>query len=238
MVKSNISILMQGNLIQVDLPSIGPGASRYIAIKAVSPKFAPATPYNYAYLTGNDLVDSVSNRCSLATYVRPNSYTKPDSIASFEDLLRSQTDLLAGFEDLLHIVPADQKECYQFISSYEQLLRSQTVLLSRFRNLLVNSSGLGWSENLLAGDQIAFLSSYEDLLRREAGLYSRFEQRLNPSWSLLGRVYRYDPDGPGGTQSIKPQPRGSFWPASRICCAGRQRSMTESRGWRDALMTM
>jgi hypothetical protein len=113
-------------------------------------------PLQLCILIGNDLVDSVSNRCSLATYVRPNSYNKPECIASFEDLLRSQTDLLAGFEDPLHIVPADRKECYQFISSYGQLLRSQTVLLSRFRNLLVNSSGLGWSENLLAGDQIAF----------------------------------------------------------------------------------
>ena len=190
-------VLHQGNLVRVEIPEIGFNASRYIAIRAVSPNFAPANLYNYAYLTGDDANRS-NNRCQTETYVRPDSYTKQDSISSFEDLLRSQSDLLAGFNDLLHVVPADQKECYQFIASYEQLLRTQNVLFSRFQQLLLNSSGEGWDEQLLVSDQVDFLNSYEDLLRREAGLYAGFQQKLDHSWSVLGRDYRYDPDGPGG----------------------------------------
>ena len=190
--------LLQGNMVQVDIPELDGNASRYIAIRAVSPQFAPATLYNYAYLTADDDGNRSNNRCQAVTYVRPHSYTKQDAIASFEDLLRSQSDLLAGFEDLLHVVPADQGECYQFIASYEQLLRSQNALFSRFQELLYNSSQEGWDEDLLAQDQIDFLASYEDLLRREAGLYAGFSQKLDHCWNALGKDYRYDPDGPGG----------------------------------------
>lgn len=190
-------VLHQGNLVQVEIPEIGFNESRYIAIRAVSPNFAQANLYNYAYLTGDD-ANLSNNRCQTVTYVCPDSYTKQDSIASFEDLLRSQSDLLAGFNDLLQIVPADQKECYQFIASYEQLLRTQNVLFSRFQQLLQNSSGEGWDEELAVSDQIDFLNSYEDLLRRESGLYLGFQQKLDQSWSALGEDYRYDPDGQGG----------------------------------------
>lgn len=189
--------LLQGNMVQVEIPELGGNASRYIAIRAVSPQFAPATLYNYAYLTGDDANRS-NNRCQTRTYVRPDSYTKQDAIASFEELLRSQSDLLAGFERLLLDVPAGQRECYQFIASSEQLLRTQTVLFSRFQELLFNSSGEGWDEDFLASDQIDFLDSYEDLLRREAGLFSGFQQKLCQCWKDLGKDYRYDPDGPGG----------------------------------------
>jgi len=191
-------ILLQGNMVQVDIPGLEGDASRYLAIRAVSPQFAPATLYNYAYLTAyNDDNDS-NNRCETRTYVRLHSYTRKDAIASFEDLLRSQADLLSGFKDLLHTVPVEQKECYQFIASYEQLLRSQNVLFSRFQELLYNSRQEGWDEDLLASDQIDFLDSYEDLLRREAGLYAGFAQKLDHCWKALGKDYRYDPDGPGG----------------------------------------
>lgn len=191
-------VLLQGNMVQVDIPELDGNASRYIAIRAVSPQFAPATLYNYAYLTADDDGNRSNNRCQAVTYVRPHSYSKQDAIASFEDLLRSQSDLLAGFEDLLHTVATDQKECYQFIASYEQLLRSQNVLFSRFQELLYNSSQEGWDEDLLASDQIDFLNSYEDLLRREAGLYAGFGHKLDHCWKALGKDYRYDPDGPGG----------------------------------------
>ncbi len=190
-------VLLQGNMVQVDIPELEGNGSRYIAIRAVSPQFAPATLYNYAYLTADYDGNKSNNRCHTRIYVRPHSYTKQDAIASFEDLLRSQAELLSGFEDLLHAVATDQRECYQFIASYEQLLRSQNVLFSRFQELLYNSSQEGWDEDLLAPDQIAFLDSYEDLLRREAGLYAGFSHKLDHCWNALGKDYRYDPDGPG-----------------------------------------
>lgn len=191
-------VSVQGNLVAIDLPYIEAQSSQYIVIQVVSPEFAPTSLYNYANIIYNGDTNSTNNRDSTTTHVRPLSYTKKDAIASYEDLLRSQSDLLAGFEELLHTVATDQRECYQFIASYEQLLRSQTVLFSRFQELLYNSSGVGWDEDLLASDQVDFLDSYEDLLRREADLYAGFAQKLDHCWSALGRDYRYDPDGPGG----------------------------------------
>ena len=202
---SNIVVLeptdgvsVQGNLVAIDLPYIEAQSSRYIVLQVVSPEFAPTSLYNYVNINYNGDTNSSNNRDSTTTHVRPLSYTKQDAIASYEDLLRNQSELLAGFEELLHAVATNQRDCYQFIASYEQLLRSQTVLFSRFQELLYNSSGVGWDEDLLASDQIAFLDSYEDLLRREAGLYAGFSQKLDHCWSALGRDYRYDPDGPGG----------------------------------------
>ena len=194
--KDGVSV--QGNLVEVDLPTVPPQSSRYIVIQVVSPQFAPTSLYNYVNIRYRDDINSSNDRDSTVTHVRPLSYTKQDATASYEDLLRSQSDLLAGFEDALNSVATDQKECYQFIASCEQLLRSQTVLFSRFQELLYNSSGEGWDDDFLVSDQIAFLASYEDLLRREAGLYAGFSQKLDHCWNALGRDYRYDPDGPGG----------------------------------------
>jgi hypothetical protein len=58
---------------------------RYIAIRAVSPQFGPATLYNYADLKCIDEARSTNDRHSIRTYVRPLSYTKQDSIACCED---------------------------------------------------------------------------------------------------------------------------------------------------------
>ena len=80
--------LLQGNMIKVDIPTLEAGASRYIVIRAVSPQFAPATLYNYAYLTADDDGNQSNNRCQTVTYVRPLSYTKQDAMASFEEHLR------------------------------------------------------------------------------------------------------------------------------------------------------
>ncbi|HQN30506.1 MAG TPA: hypothetical protein PKX20_05220 [Methanothrix soehngenii] len=133
-------LLSQGNMVQVDISYLEPGASRYIVIRAVSPQFVPATLYNYAYLTADDDGNKSNNRCQTRTYVRPSSYTKQDAIASFEDLLHRQNRLYKSFNLLLNKIDLTetgaQDSMVDFLAAYENLLRVEANLYMSFYNLL------------------------------------------------------------------------------------------------------
>ena len=100
-------------------------------------------------------------------------------LQSFEDLLKSQEELLFSFENLLNrtwdeLSTAEQLE---FLESFEDLLKSQEDLLKSFEELLI----MRWDE-LSREDRISFLRSFEDLLKSQEKLLFSFED-------LLKRLY-------------------------------------------------
>jgi hypothetical protein len=94
---------------------------------------------------------------------------------SFEDLLKSQAELLFSFENLLNrtwdeLTPAEQLE---FLESFEDLLKSQEKLIKSFEDLL----NMGW-DKLSREDQIKYLRSFEELLKSQEKLLFSFEDLL------------------------------------------------------------
>lgn len=103
---------------------------------------------------------------------------------SLESLLRSQSELLWGFQDLLNGLNTNStpEEIMGFLSSFEDLLRRQTVLFDNFSNLLKNK----W-DCMSPDEQSKFLASYEDLLKREVSLYSSFSKLISDRWGDLNK---------------------------------------------------
>jgi hypothetical protein len=107
-----------------------------------------------------------SGKCSPVAY---------DPLASFEDLLRRQSEGLGSFECLLNVgwgnfTPEQQ---LAFLGSFEDLLRRQAERLESFEDLLHASFS-----QLTPQQQVTFLQSFEDLLRRQAERLESFEELL------------------------------------------------------------
>ena len=116
--------------------------------------------------------------------------TPEPPLESFEDLLKSQAELLFSFEDLLNetwdeLTPGEQLE---FLESFEDLLKSQEKLIKSFEDLLNEE----W-DNLSQEDQIRYLRSFEDLLKSQEELLFSFEdllKRIDGDWL---DHWHYDP---------------------------------------------
>lgn len=121
---------------------------------------------------------------SAVTNIMASEQCDPSFLDSLETLLRSQSDLLLGFEDLLdNLNPnCSPEEIMEFLSSFEDLLRRQTVLFDGFSCLLKGK----W-ECMSSDEQAKFLASYEDLLKREVVLFDSFKELVSDRWDDLNK---------------------------------------------------
>jgi|GEM_PF-132850 len=103
-----------------------------------------------------------------------------DPVASLEDLLRSQSELIMSFDYLLHMTPMNTSAKVMFLESFEDLLRRQAILNSGFEDILKEE----W-EWLCPEEQEEFLESFADLLKRELILLASFEGHLDEGWSVF-----------------------------------------------------
>jgi hypothetical protein len=102
-------------------------------------------------------------------------------VASFENLLRTQTKLYASFEELLYNDDNTgwndnldtRRERAVFLKSYEDLLRKQSFLFLSFESILKTDD---FFSNLPGYEQERLLASFEDLLKRQVKLYKSFEK--------------------------------------------------------------
>jgi len=100
-----------------------------------------------------------------------------DPLANLEALLRSQSDLLDNFDDLLSSTPTTTEEKVLFFDSFEDLLRRQAILVSNFEDMLKDV----WYD-MSADRQLTFLCSFQDLVNREMTQIAVFHDKINQSW--------------------------------------------------------
>ncbi len=105
-----------------------------------------------------------------------------DPIASLENLLRSEAQLLSSFEEQLRNTNTTLNETISFLDSFEDLLRRQSVLYSGFESILKSQ----WYR-MNCDEQKKFLESFEDLLHRETILFASFANHTQESWEVLPR---------------------------------------------------
>jgi hypothetical protein len=156
---------------------------------------------NPQILYNNVLVRDASSDANIfneAKFVVLGDYNRFEAAKSYEFLLKNQSHLLLGFEDLLHGVTQTQVTGVtvnntSFLLSFEQLLDQQGDLLDSYQSILYSQPGSGtwyWDGSLTtytperqAEIRIDFLLSYEELLKKEAFLFGSFEDVLKKSWN-------------------------------------------------------
>ncbi len=110
---------------------------------------------------------ALAGSCHAATY---------ESMKSYEDLLRSQTELIGSFENLLKNSTLEYDEYnyhYQFLDSFDDLAMREQLGLNSFEDLVSRN----WS-TLSPSEKISLTQSFEDLIRREATVLSSNEDLL------------------------------------------------------------
>jgi hypothetical protein len=142
--------------------------------------------------------NSDANIFNEAKFVILGDYNRFEAAKSYEFLLKNQSHLLLGFEDLLHGVTQTQVAGVtvnntSFLLSFEQLLDQQGDLLDSYQSILYSQPGSDkwyWDGSLTtytterqAEIRIDFLLSYEELLKKEAFLFGSFEDVLKKSWN-------------------------------------------------------
>jgi len=103
-----------------------------------------------------------------------------DSMASYEDLLRSQTVLIGSFENLLKNTTLNDSMSYQFLDSFDDLAARQQRGLYSFEDVV----SFNWTD-LDTQQRINLTSSFEDLIRREAIILESNEDLLKRSFCIL-----------------------------------------------------
>lgn len=103
-----------------------------------------------------------------------------DSMASYEDLLRSQTVLIGSFENLLKNTTLNDSMSYQFLDSFDDLADRQQRGLYSFEDVV----SFNWTD-LDTQQRINLTRSYEDLIRREAIILESNEDLLKRSFCTL-----------------------------------------------------
>ena len=144
---------------------------------------------NGSWLAG-DFGDSILNTVwALFTLQKVAPKEQYDPLESFEDLLKSQAELLFSFEDLLKrtLDELSPSEKLEFLESFEDLLKSQEKLIKSFEDLLNEE----W-DNLSPAKRKEYLRSFEELLKSQEKLLFSFEdllKRIDGDW--LGPLH-YD----------------------------------------------
>jgi len=110
-------------------------------------------------------------------------------LVSFEQLLRSQSDLTSSFEDLLTNSSStgwdteytEENRTY-LLKSYEQMLWDESFLFASF-NMKINDSWMSLCNYTANGHtqdaQTELTASFEDLLKRQTRLFKSFDLLLN-----------------------------------------------------------
>ncbi len=144
--------------------------------------------------------------------VSQNNTEHVSFLQSFEQLLKTQTVLISGFQNLLY--SPDQsgwtnaftnEQKIEFLMCYEEMLKKEAFLFSSFEDILKKN----WCS---AGDintKKEFLASFEDLLHKQVTLYSSFETLLQRLGLNDSSVYTYGGVTKTGT-AWKVQFLGSF----------------------------
>jgi uncharacterized repeat protein (TIGR01451 family) len=136
----------------------------------------PGTAFGLATAGQNDSVTSLI----VPSFFEGNYSTSHEPLASLEDLLRGEAQLLSSFDILLNKTNRTTNETVSFLNSFEDLLRRQTVLYDGFESVLKSQ----WYR-LDCDEQKKFLASLEDLLHRETILYANFNDLNQESWGDL-----------------------------------------------------
>ncbi len=117
-----------------------------------------------------------SNHSSRARALSPAAF----ELASLETLLRSQADLVAGFEGLLKNSTLDSNASVQFINSFDDLSERQQMGLEGFDSL----TRCNWKD-LEEEERINYTRSFADLLSRQAEIISGHDLLLQRSYCQL-----------------------------------------------------
>ena len=125
----------------------------------------PGTSFGLAAASHNDSIELPI----VPSLSEENYGVSHTPLASLEDLLRGEAQLLSSFNILLNNTNRTTNETIAFLDSFEDLLRRQTVLYNGFESLLKSQ----WYR-LDCNEQKKFLASFEDLLQRETILFANF----------------------------------------------------------------
>lgn len=126
-----------------------------------------------------DLLGDEANLLSSFEYLIHNTPTtvgeKIGFLYSFDDLLRRQTVLFSGFQDLLkaHWSSMDIEEQEKFLGSFKDLLKRESTLYYSLEGLNEES----WKD-IPTERRIELLESFGDLLKKQANLLITYEELL------------------------------------------------------------
>ena len=148
---------------------------RWLLENQNEPDYQPEDPEYGSWPPGVWSDRNLSTEWALLILEKVVPLTPEPPLESFEDLLKSQAELLFSFEDLLkrtwdELSPAEQLE---FLYSFEDLLKSQEELIKSFEELLNEE----W-DNLSPAKRKEYLRSFEELLKSQEELLFSFEDLL------------------------------------------------------------